>query len=91
MRLTEKTAGGAYRVARGAIQPVEDGFAGEAVERLAKFEDLREELEAAQEELSRKMAPLRAAGQTNSVKFRELMGKKLMNSQILLLLSRRGL
>ncbi|MBC8546169.1 hypothetical protein H8711_04365 [Clostridiaceae bacterium NSJ-31] len=91
MRMTEQTESGAYRVAREAVRPVEGGYAGDAVERLAKFEDLREELEAAQEELSRKMAPLRAAGRTSSAQFRELMGKKLMNSQILLLLSRRGL
>ncbi len=41
------------------IQPLEEGYGGEAVERLAKLENLWEDLEQKQKEISQKLEQLR--------------------------------
>lgn len=63
----------------------------EAAEKLAKFEDLCEQLEAQQEQLSAQLAALRAAGKEKTARFRELMGQKLVNASTIGLLKGSGL
>ena len=62
-----------------------------ALEELARFEDFRESVAAGQGELSARLAGLRAAGKERSREARELMGKKLTNTEILLRLEQFGL
>lgn len=74
-----------------ALQKIEVGYIGEAAERLARFEDMAEEIAAQQKTLEAEMEPLRAQGKTKSARFRELMGRKLMNQNLLILLQTRDL
>ena len=63
------------------------GFAqGEAIERLAQYEDMCEELQAQQQALALQMEKLRAEGREKSVKFRELFAQKLTNAAFLSML-----
>ncbi len=64
---------------------------GEAIDRLGKFETLWQDIEAEQLTLSAEMEKLRAAGKQNTVKFRELMVKKLNNANMLAVFQARGL
>ena len=83
-RLTKQGEGNRYYltddqlIVRDAL-----GYTGEAIEKLAKFENIREQLQASQQTISEEMAVLKDQGKTNSVKFKELMVKKLTNSNIL--------
>ena len=83
MRLTEKTAHGGYSVPLGREQ--------EAIQRLAVFENIHQQLADQQGEISAQLEQLRLEGKKNSVKFRELMGKKLANSIVLSTFQANGL
>lgn len=63
----------------------------EAAARLALFENIYEDLLREQEEIAGQMEALRAEGKKNSVKFKELMGKKLANGNTLMLFKAYGL
>ena len=91
-RYTSKPAGSdCYHVSPDTILQTPDGCTGSAINRLGQFEDLCEELYAQQEELSRSLEALRREGKSKSAKFREQMGRKLMNSSFISLLQVRGL
>ncbi len=62
-----------------------------ALERLGRFEDFYESVRDSQGSLSAELAALRAAGKQKSYEFRERMGKKLTNTEILLRLEQFGL
>jgi hypothetical protein len=72
---------------------VRDGaeIRGEAVERLARFEDAVAELEADQGDVSLQLERMRGEGRSKTVRFRELMGRKLTNQFLLVLLSKHGI
>lgn len=72
------------------LQKTEEGYTGEAAERLAAFENYYESLAAAQPKLAEELETLRAAGKKNSTRFKELLGKKMMESNILLTLQIYG-
>lgn len=86
-RYTEPSAQGIYHLAPAQVQLQDGRITGPAVERLAAFENLYENLLRQQEEISQKLEVLRGQGKTNSYQFRELMGKKLMNSHTLSLIA----
>lgn len=64
--------------------------AAQAAEKLARFEDLCEQLEAQQEQIGAQLAALRAAGKEKTARFRELMGQKLVNASTIGLLKGSG-
>lgn len=68
------------------LHPAENGYAGLAAERLAKLEDLYEQLTAQQETLAKELETLRLAGKTRTTKFQQLMAKKLTDKNIIILL-----
>lgn len=70
---------------------VEPGQEGAALERLARFEDLVDELAAGQVALAERMECLRADGRKNSVQFKELLAKKLTDGNMLMVFKARGL
>ena len=84
MRLTKRMENGGSDLVPGVTSP-------QAVEKLAAFEDLLDDLQAEQQALSQKLGELRAQGRESSARFRELLGKKLINSQVLGLFAARGL
>ena len=73
-RLTERTE-------RGYFLPPERLEA--AVERLGALETLYEELSARQAAIPGELEELRAAGKDKTVRFRELLARKLTNTAIL--------
>lgn len=63
----------------------------EAINKLAIFENIYEELNTEQTEISKKLEVLRNEGKMKSLKFRELMTKKLTNSAVLTIFKNYGL
>ena len=89
-RLTARKEGTAWSASQW-IQAGEEGYTGEAIERLAKFEDICQMLEEQQEKISAELEQLRQAGKVKSHKFNELLGKKLTNGYFLSLLKTHGI
>ncbi|MGN1418768.1 MAG: hypothetical protein ACI4W6_05515 [Acutalibacteraceae bacterium] len=54
-----------------------------AIERLGRIEALYQRLQTQQEEISAELSQLRAAGKTKSVRFNQLLTKKLNNVNII--------
>lgn len=72
-----------YTVELPDIVPIKEGYGGDAIEKLANYENLRERIEEEQKQISQELDKLRSQGKSKSVKFREGMSKKLMNSYVL--------
>lgn len=89
-RLTHRT-GGCAEAPQSSVQIIGGSAQGEAIERLAQYEDLREALLAEQDKIARQMETLRTQGREKSVKFRELFAQKLTNAAFLSLLQANGL
>lgn len=68
-----------------------NGYSGAAIEKLAKFENIYDDLVANQIEISKELEKLRNEGKKNSVKFKELMAKKLINSNVISIFKAYGL
>lgn len=87
-RLTKKIPGKegyeGYIVGHGEIIYTTEGYSGEAVEKLARFENFYFDLLASQEKISSELEKLRIEGKEKSVRFRELLGQKLMNNNTLI-------
>lgn len=67
------------------------GYSGEAIEKLAKFENFYDDLIEKQNQISIELEMLRNEGKEKSVRFREIFGNKLMNNNTLILLKAYGL
>lgn len=84
-RVTKKVDSGGYEIAETFInKKVEEQFKI-AIEKLGKVEDMYEDLQKKQKEMSAQMDVLRNEGKEKSVKFRELLGNKIINNNILAL------
>lgn len=91
-RLTKKLpVGEGFILDPERITKVSLEYTGEAVEKLARFEDFYDDLLASQDLIARELDKLRSEGKEKSTKFRELFTKKLMNNSILILLKSYGL
>jgi hypothetical protein len=84
-RLT-KGAPGEYRVEPHAILPREDGFGGAAIEKLARMENLYEDLCRQQERITAEMEALRAEGKQKTMRFRQLLANKVTNNNVMVML-----
>lgn len=82
---------GRYYVADIAIDHYGKGYFGEAIDRLAVFENMAEDLMASQTQISNELEKLRAEGKEKSVTFKELMIKKLTNVNMILLYKSYGI
>ena len=91
IRLTKQNDQGQYFVEPAAIISLTEGCSGEAIERLAQFENFYYDMISSQATLSKELEELRNEGKEKSVKFRELLGKKLMNNHVLIALKEYGL
>lgn len=89
-RLTRKLSGkeghGRYIVDDEKIIHALEGYSGEAVEKLAHFENFYFDLLESQDKISSELEKLRSEGKEKSVRFRELLGQKLMNNNTLIML-----
>ena len=63
----------------------------QALERLARCEELLSDLEREQQELAVRLEDLRGQGKNKTVQFKELMARKLVNQQLRLRLEQYGL
>ena len=74
------------------VEKTEEGFQGEAIEQLALFENMIENILLEQEELTKKMEELKDP-QSGKVHWRakEFMGKKMANQAILIALKYHGI
>ena len=63
----------------------------QALERLARCEELLSDLEREQQELAARLEDLRGQGNNKTVQFKELMARKLVNQQLRLRLEQYGL
>jgi len=68
-----------------------NGYFGDAINKLANFENIYDDLVANQIKISKELAILRNEGKTHSCKFKELMVKKLTNNNIIILFKTYGL
>ncbi len=77
------------------ITRTDDGYTVDnleaAIARLAAFEDAYFELIEEQEQLAHELDKLRSEGKEKSVKFRECLGKKMMNLNAIMLFERHGI
>lgn len=80
-----------YIVDDDKVSHYANGYSGDAINKLAQFENFYDDLVASQGTISKELERLRNEDKKNSVKFRELMVKKLTNSNIIILLKAYGL
>lgn len=91
-RLTRMPEGGpSYIADEAGIRHDGDGYTGAAVEKLAKFENLYDDLAAKQRNLAAELEKLRSENRTHSVKFKQLLADKLTTGNILILFKSYGL
>ncbi len=91
-RLTkESDIKGVYFIDNEMADHNNNGYTGEAINKLAKFENIFEDLLSSQVKISEELEILRNQGKTNSLKFKELMVKKLTNNNVLILFKSYGL
>ena len=70
---------------------VSDSDLQEALRRLAAFEDAYDELADSMASLPAEMDKLKAEKKEKTVHYRELLGQKLLNAQIMALFERHGI
>ncbi|MHB9094901.1 MAG: hypothetical protein ACYC21_09520 [Eubacteriales bacterium] len=80
-----------YVVDDTKVQHDVNGYSGDAISKLAKFENIYDDLIAKQSEISKELEKLRLEGKTHSVKFKQLVANKLTNNNILILFKTYGL
>jgi hypothetical protein len=91
-RLTKRVAHKEFFVSSSIEGKLEnEGYYGEAVEKLAKFENLCDSIIEKQSSLAEELEALRAAGKEKNFKFKELLGQKIMNEMLLMQIRGQGL
>jgi hypothetical protein len=90
-RFTRALGSNYYITDETKVQHRVNGYSGEAVERLAVFENIYDSLILKQNEITIKLEGLRLEGKTNSVKFKQLLAEKITNNNILILFNTYGL
>lgn len=80
-----------YQLENSKIEAVPNGYTGKAVDRLAIFENVYDSLIQSQEKVIADMENLRKEGKTNTVTFKQLMAKKLTNTNTLSMFEIHGL
>lgn len=69
----------------------ENGYSGDAINKLAKFENIYDDLVLKQRKISEELEKLRLDDKTHSVKFKQLLADKLTSNNILILFKTYGL
>ena len=73
------------------VQHDVNGFSGEAISKLAKFENIYDDLISKQGEISKELGKLRLEDKTHTVKFKQLLANKMTNANIIILFETYGL
>ncbi len=90
-RITIQTKTKSYYIQNTDIDCDHTGCAGTAIDKLAKFEDFFFDLEKNINVIAEEMNRLKEEDKTRSPRFKELFVKKMINSNILLMLKYYGL
>lgn len=90
-RFTKVLDNNFYVVDDTKVQHNSNGYSGDAVNRLAKFENIYDDLMLKQNEITKELEKLRTEGKTHTVKFKQLLANKLTNSNILMVFEDYGL
>lgn len=91
-RLTKLSVNNEYYIVDDiTVRHGDEGCYGDAIEKLAKFEDLYDYLIESQRTIPEELEKLRNDDKIKSYKFKELMAQKLTNDAFLMLLGRYGL
>ena len=77
-RLTKLRKNNKLYVSKQIDEKNEEGYCGDAIEKLAKFENLFDYLIMQQEEIPNELEVLRNEGRIKSYHFREIFAKKLI-------------
>lgn len=85
-RYTKATDWGNYVVENTMAVHTENGCTGDAIDRLAAFENVYEALTKEQDDIAHKMDKLRSEGKSKTVTFKQLMANKLTNINLLSIL-----
>jgi len=80
-----------YVVDDTKVQHDANGYSGDAIIKLAKFENIYDDLISKQSEISKELEKLRLEGKTHSVKFKQLLANKITNNNIIILFGTYGL
>ena len=90
-RMTRELGDELFYVDEGMVQHGDNGHIGPAIDKLARFENIQYDLLAKQTEISQELEKLRAEGKARSVKFKQLLVTKMVNSNILIMFKTYGL
>lgn len=91
-RLTILSQKGEYYIADSiVVNHGDEGFCGDAIERLAKFENLFESISVKQITIHEEIEKLSNNNKAKSYRFKELLAEKIMNENLLKLFSGYGL
>lgn len=74
-----------YVVDDAKVQHDINGYSGEAIMKLAKLENIYDNLVLRQNEISKELEKLRSEDKTHTVKFKQLLANKITNSNIIML------
>ena len=91
VRLTKSNNNTDFYVEETEINHTDKGYCGNAINRLALFENIYDDVFKSQIELHNELEKLRVEGKTKSLKFKELMIKKLTNTNAIILFESYGL
>ena len=78
-------------IRKETLKESQEGYSGLAAERLARFEDCLEDLLNQQKTITLELAQLKSQEKEKTVRFREAFARKLINTQVLMVLKRYGL
>lgn len=90
-RLTRVLDEQSYIVDEDKINHQINGYSGMAINKLAQFENMYTDLITSQSQITKELEKLRTQDKLHSLKFKELMAKKLINNNFLILLKTYGL
>lgn len=68
-----------------------NGYSGDAINKMAKFENFYDELISKQSEIIKELEKLKLEGKTRSVKFKQLLANKITNNNIMILFKTYGI
>lgn len=90
-RLTRPLDTKTYIVDDTAVQHDANGYSGDAIIKLARFENVYGDLVSKQSEISKELEKLRLEGKTHTVKFKQLLVDKITTNNIIILFESYGL
>ena len=91
IRLTKKLDSNSFYAEDSEVQHGDKGYMGKAIDKLAKYENIYDDLILKQSQISKELEKLRLEGKTKSVKFKQLLTNKITNNNILILFESYGL